>query len=77
MTTAVAVAVERASDPTRATFWLYQGETVLASVRLHVDATAREVKALAIAQHDRVPLPGYGCAPFEWRLMLARAEVRR
>lgn len=59
------------------TYWLYYGTRVLTAVRLPAGAADADVRMAAVQWHDRVPLCYPDFAPFEWRLMLQRADVVR
>lgn len=58
----------------RVTYWLYWGDKILTAVRGSKGLSDTEVRAIAIEQHNRVPLHTE-VAPVEFRSMLSRSEV--
>jgi len=61
----------------RVTYWLYYGQRVLTAVRAEEGKSDVEVRSIAIAAHDRVPLFSTSeCSPGAFRSMLCAATVK-
>lgn len=62
---------------TTRTYWLYFGGKVIASVRARKGASGEEIRAKALADHDRCPYVGGepGEAPYEHRARILRATI--